>query len=44
MYKQQPEYSHNHRHRAIIPLMQELRHGEDLILQVYRDKKYSNND
>ena len=41
---QQPEYCHDRGHRLIIPLCQKLRHGEDFVLQVNRNKENGNND
>src|SRR5690606_35535645 len=34
--QQQPENSHDGTHRTVVPLVEELRHGVNLILEVYR--------
>ena len=42
--QRQPENGHDHGHRAVVALVQELRHREDFILQVHRDEERGHDD
>ena len=42
--ERQPENGHNHGHRAVVALAEELRHRENAVLQVHRNEEYGHHD